>query len=69
LGDDVVLGYAGPDKIRSGNDNDQQYGGRGNDVIYSEVASGIWSIVAEAQTRPMWTPRTGWLAVKGRGEG
>ena len=68
MGDDVVLGYAGPDKIRGGNDNDQQYGGRGNDVIYSEVASGIWSIVAEAQARPMWTPRTGWLAVKGRGE-
>ena len=35
-GDDVVLGWAGPDKIRGGNDNDQQYGGRGNDVIYSE---------------------------------
>jgi Ca2+-binding RTX toxin-like protein len=35
-GDDVVLGYAGPDKIRAGNDNDQQYGGRGNDIIYSE---------------------------------
>jgi Ca2+-binding RTX toxin-like protein len=32
----VVLGYAGPDKIRGGDDNDQQYGGRGNDIIYSE---------------------------------
>jgi Ca2+-binding RTX toxin-like protein len=30
------LGYRGADKIRGGNDNDQQYGGRGNDVIYSE---------------------------------
>jgi hypothetical protein len=29
----VVLGYAGPDKIRGGNDNDKQYGGRGNDII------------------------------------
>jgi len=35
-GDDVVLGYAGADKIRGGNDNDRQYGGRGNDTIYSE---------------------------------
>jgi Ca2+-binding RTX toxin-like protein len=34
--DDVVLGYAGPDKIRGGNDNEKQYGGRGNDIIYSE---------------------------------
>ena len=33
-GNDVVLGYAGADKIRGG--NDKQYGGRGNDVIYSE---------------------------------
>jgi Ca2+-binding RTX toxin-like protein len=32
----VVLGYAGPDKIRGGNDNEKQYGGRGNDIIYSE---------------------------------
>jgi RTX calcium-binding nonapeptide repeat (4 copies) len=31
----VLLGYAGPDKLRGGNDNDQQYGG-GNDLIYSE---------------------------------
>jgi hypothetical protein len=29
----VILGYAGPDKIRGGNDNDKQYGGRGNDII------------------------------------
>jgi Ca2+-binding RTX toxin-like protein len=35
-GDDVILGYAGPDKIRGGNDNEKQYGGRGNDIIYSE---------------------------------
>ena len=35
-GDDVILGYAGPDKIRGGNDNDKQYGGRGKDIIYSE---------------------------------
>jgi Ca2+-binding RTX toxin-like protein len=35
-GDDVVLGYRGPDKIRGGDDNDQQYGGRGKDVIRSE---------------------------------
>jgi Ca2+-binding RTX toxin-like protein len=34
VGNDVVLGYAGADKIRGG--NDKQYGGRGNDVIYSE---------------------------------
>jgi Ca2+-binding RTX toxin-like protein len=32
----VVLGYAGPDKIRGGNDKDQQYGGLGKDIIYSE---------------------------------
>ena len=32
----MVLGCAGPDKIRGGDDNDQQYGGRGNDTIYSE---------------------------------
>jgi Ca2+-binding RTX toxin-like protein len=32
----VVLGYQGADKIRGGDDNDKQYGGRGNDVIYSE---------------------------------
>jgi len=35
-GDDVVLGYAGADKIRGGDDNDRQYGGRGRDIIYSE---------------------------------
>ena len=32
----MVLGYRGADKIRGGDDNDKQYGGRGNDVIYSE---------------------------------
>ena len=32
----MVLGYAGPDRIRGGDDYDQQYGGRGNDIIYSE---------------------------------
>jgi hypothetical protein len=32
----VVQGLRGPDKIRGGNDNDKQYGGRGNDVIYAE---------------------------------
>jgi len=31
-----VLGYAGADKIRGGDDNDRQYGGRGRDIIYSE---------------------------------
>ena len=32
----MVLGYAGSDKIRGGNDKDKQYGGRGNDTIYTE---------------------------------
>jgi Ca2+-binding RTX toxin-like protein len=32
----VILGYRGADKIRGGDENDQQYGGRGNDVIFSE---------------------------------
>jgi Ca2+-binding RTX toxin-like protein len=35
-GNDVVQGLRGPDKIRGGNDKDKQYGGRGNDVIYTE---------------------------------
>jgi hypothetical protein len=37
VGDAVVFLISGrPDKIRGGDENDQQYGGRGNDVIYSE---------------------------------
>jgi hypothetical protein len=36
-GDDVVLGYAGPDKIRGGDDNDQQYGSRGNGIFYHHM--------------------------------
>jgi hypothetical protein len=32
------------------------------------VASGTGSIAAEVPTRPMSTPRTGWWAVKGKGE-
>jgi len=64
-GDDVVQGLPGPDRIRGGNGKDRQYGARGNDVIFSEGASGTWSIAAEASTRLMSTPGIRWWTVKG----
>ena len=66
-GDDVLSAMLAPIRYAAV-ENDKQYGGRGNDIIYGEEPSGTWSIAAEAPTRPMSTPRTGLWTAKGRGE-